>query len=122
MYSRAVWYGGATMNCRAVHCLSHRVPIARARGLIALLCVLMWAMVAGPLPSASAAGQRVVELPVAFQVINSNTSQDPCLSDGSRYTIRGHITGPESAFRGSPTSPITMYLYGYEGGEWNWDL
>ena len=77
--------------------------------------LLLW----GP---ASASAQSTRAIPVSFQVVNSNTSQDPCASDGRTYTIRGHITGPESALRGSPAQPITMYLYGYEGGEWNWDL
>jgi len=98
------------------------VAVVRAAGLIALLCAFASTAVAGRVPSATAAGQSVVELPVSFQVVNSNTSQDPCLSDGRRYTITGHITGPASALRGSATPAITMYLYGYEGGEWNWDL
>jgi pimeloyl-ACP methyl ester carboxylesterase len=92
------------------------------RCLAAVVGTLVWISAAGGLPTARAAGQSVVELPVSFQVVNSNTSQDPCVSDGRSYTIRGHITGPESALRDSTPSPITMYLYGYEGGEWNWDL
>jgi pimeloyl-ACP methyl ester carboxylesterase len=86
------------------------------------LAVLVWTgllLLWGP---ASASAQRTLEIPVSFQVVNSNTSQDPCASDGRTYTVRGHITGPRSALRGSPARPITMYLYGYEGGEWNWDL
>src|SRR5436305_13940831 len=92
------------------------------RCLAAVAVALAWISAGGGLPVARAAGQSVVELPVSFQVVNSDTSQDPCVSDGRSYTIRGHITGPESALRGSPPPPITMYLYGYEGGEWNWDL
>ena len=92
------------------------------RRCLAVVGTLVSISAAGGVPAARAAGQRVVELPVSFQVVNSNTSQDPCVSDGRSYTVRGHITGPESALRGSPAPPITMYLYGYEGGEWNWDL
>ena len=92
------------------------------KGLTALVAVLIWIPLLGAVPSARAAGQSVVELPVSFQVVNSNTSQDPCVSDGRSYTIKGHISGPASALRGSKVSPITMYLYGYEGGEWNWHL
>jgi hypothetical protein len=98
----------------------------RARRCVATLMALVAALIAisisGVMPSAHAAGQSAVELPVSFQVVNSNTSQDPCVSDGRPYTINGHITGPASALSGSPAPPITMYLYGYEGGEWNWDL
>lgn len=89
---------------------------------LALAAATVAISISGAVPSASAAGQSVTELPVSFQVVNSNTSQDPCLSDGRPYTIKGHITAPASALSGSPTPPITMYLYGYEGGEWNWDL
>jgi len=93
-----------------------------AAALAAVLTVLFWIAAAVAPGSASAASESVVELPVSFQVTNSNTSRDPCLSDGGHYAIRGHITGPASVLRQSPPPPITMYLYGYEGGEWNWDL
>src|SRR5436309_5684706 len=95
------------------------------RGVRTTLVVMVGTLIcsaAGGLPSARAAGRNVVELPVSFQVVNSNTSQDPCLSDGLGYTVEGHITAPQSALRGSTAPPITTYLYGYEGGEWNWDL
>ena len=93
-----------------------------SRRVAALVGTLVWISAAGGLPAAHAAAQSVVTVPVSFQVVNSNTSQDPCVSDVRSYTIRGHITGPQSALGGSPAPPITMYLYGYEGGEWNWDL
>lgn len=95
---------------------------SRVRGLIPVLGALLSIAAAVEPESARAASPSVVELPVSFQVTNSNTSRDPCLSDGRRYTIRGHITGPASVLRQSPAPPITMYVYGYEGGEWNWDL
>jgi pimeloyl-ACP methyl ester carboxylesterase len=72
---------------------------------------------------ASAEGQ-VVEVPVAFQVANTDTSGAPCNparpSDGKAYTVRGHLTGPPAALA-TPAS-VTLYLFGYEAGEWNWDL
>src|SRR5690242_19532923 len=92
------------------------------RGAVAVLGALLGLAPALSPQAAGAAPGDVVELPASFQVTNSNPSQDPCLSDGRRYTIRGHITAPASAFHQSPAPPITMYLYGYEGGEWNWDL
>src|SRR4051794_20568955 len=73
----------------------------------------------------SAAAQSTVELPVAFQVRNTNTSHSPCTSglpDGATYTIRGHISGPQAALASGKASLITVYLFGYEAGEWNWDL
>jgi pimeloyl-ACP methyl ester carboxylesterase len=102
-----------------------RQPSARAscvRAVIVALGAFLWFATAAPPEAAGAGSRSLVELPASFRVTNSNTSQDPCLSDGRRYTIRGHITAPAAALRRSPASPITVYLYGYEGGEWNWDL
>jgi pimeloyl-ACP methyl ester carboxylesterase len=98
------------------------VRVLCARGLIAVLGPVLWLAAATPPERARAASRSVVELPASFRVSNSNTSQDPCISDGRRYTVRGHITAPASDLGKSPVPPITMYLYGYEGGEWNWDL
>jgi pimeloyl-ACP methyl ester carboxylesterase len=72
--------------------------------------------------AASAAAVTTTELPVAFQVTNTNASQDPCVSNGATYTIRGHISGPQAALEHGTAKTITMYLFGYEAGEWNWDL
>jgi pimeloyl-ACP methyl ester carboxylesterase len=74
---------------------------------------------------APAAAQSTVELPVAFQVKNTNTSKSPCTSglpDGATYTIRGHISGPQAALAAGKANLVTVYLFGYEAGEWNWDL
>jgi pimeloyl-ACP methyl ester carboxylesterase len=82
----------------------------------------------GATGAAPALGAGIVQLPVAFQVKNTNTSQAPCTSglpDGAMYTIRGHISGPATALRagaGRAITPVTLYLFGYEAGEWNWDL
>src|SRR5436190_23263689 len=75
--------------------------------------------------AAAAAAQSTVELPIAFQVKNTNTSQSNCTSglpDGATYTIRGHISGPRDALAAGKADLITVYLFGYEAGEWNWDL
>src|SRR6266480_3283275 len=72
-----------------------------------------------------AAAQSAVELPVAFQVKNTNTSPASCssgLADGATYRIRGHISGPPAALASGKAELITIYLFGYEAGEWNWDL
>jgi pimeloyl-ACP methyl ester carboxylesterase len=59
---------------------------------------------------------------VSFTVSNTNTSKAPCFSDGATYTVKGHITAPQGSLATSQAHTITFYLYGYEGGEWNWDL
>ena len=79
------------------------------------------------LSGTSTAAQGTVELPVAFQVQNTDTSQAPCppgsvASDGATYTVRGHISGPAAALASGKAHAITVYLFGYEAGEWNWDL
>lgn len=90
------------------------------RRIISALAVCAFA---GPLvDSALATNRSVVRLPVSFQVKNTNTSQDPCPSDGASYTIKGHITAPARALSAASPPAVTMYLSGYEGGQWNWDL
>ena len=59
------------------------------RGL-ALIASVMAVLLAGSTWGSSparAAGQSVVDLPVSFTVHNTNTSADPCLSDGATYTV-----------------------------------
>jgi pimeloyl-ACP methyl ester carboxylesterase len=88
---------------------------------LGLVCLAVcWLLAASS--AASAASQTIVELPVAFQVTNTNTSMAPCPSTGATYTVRGHITGPRSALLAGTAKGITVYLFGYEAGEWNWDL
>jgi hypothetical protein len=85
------------------------VPLA---GAVGALCALA--------PPASVLGaDNIVELPVSFQVKNTNTSGVPCPSDGARYTVRGHIVGPRSALDGSSPRAIAVYLTGLDTGEWN---
>jgi pimeloyl-ACP methyl ester carboxylesterase len=76
--------------------------------------------------AAAPARSGVVEVPVAFRVLNTDTSGAPCNparpSDGKAYTVRGHLTGPRSALAGQRSSAVTLYLFGYEAGEWNWNL
>ena len=95
------------------------------RLLAAVVIGLIWTVLLLELNAASAAAQSTVELPVAFQVENTNTSKSQCnsgLPDGETYTIRGHISGPQAALAAGKADLITVYLFGYEAGEWNWDL
>jgi len=98
-------------------------PCGRLRA--AVVVGLIWTALLLTLTAASAAAQSAVELPVAFQVKNTNTSQSPCTSglpDGATYTIRGHISGPPAALASGKADLITVYLFGFEAGEWNWNL
>jgi pimeloyl-ACP methyl ester carboxylesterase len=99
----------------------HPIRVHGSRS-IALLAVLLLAGLLSFQTSARAADPSVVELPVSFSVKNANTSLDPCFSDGAGYTVKGHITAPQGALADGRSRVITVYLYGYEGGEWNWHL
>src|SRR5256714_6241406 len=100
-------------------------PRRCGRLLAAVVIGLIWTALLLELNAAPAAAQSTVEFPVAFQVKNTNTSQSPCnsgLPDGATYTIRGHISGPQAALASGKADLITVYLFGYEAGEWNWNL
>jgi alpha-beta hydrolase superfamily lysophospholipase len=62
----------------------------------------------------------VLDLPVAFEVTNTNTSGVPCASDGGAYTVRGHLVGPRSALAGRRPRAVTLYLHGFNVGEFMW--
>src|SRR3954470_18828014 len=80
------------------------------------------AAVLAPAPAGAAAPADVVSVPVAFQVVDTNTSGLPCLSDGAPYAVRGHLTGPRATLDGRRADAVTVYLFGEEAGEWNWHL
>jgi pimeloyl-ACP methyl ester carboxylesterase len=74
-----------------------------------------------PSAAAKSAGSRAVKsVHVSFRVANTNTSGVPCQSDGRTYTVRGHLTGRRRALE--KHRAVTLYLFGYDGGEWNWHL
>jgi pimeloyl-ACP methyl ester carboxylesterase len=62
----------------------------------------------------------VIELPVAFQVTNSNTTSAACPFDNAEYTVRGSIVGPESAIYGPAPRAVTVYVHGFSQSEGNW--
>jgi pimeloyl-ACP methyl ester carboxylesterase len=82
----------------------------------ALPAIAAFACVAA-LPVPASAG--TVELPVSFEVTNSNTSRVPCPSDGRSYTVSGHLVAPEAEL-GSGSRTVTLYLHGLGYGEFYW--
>src|SRR3989442_5958026 len=60
---------------------------------IALAFVLV-----GPAGAAHADATDVINVPVAFQVSDTNGSAVPCFSDGATYTIIRQLTGPPLDF------------------------
>src|SRR4029453_14486184 len=68
------------------------------------------------------AADTIVELPVSFHVVNTNTSGVACLSDGLPYTVQGHLVGPQSVIYGPGPRAITFYVHGFSSSEPNWSF
>jgi hypothetical protein len=71
-----------------------------------------------PAPTPAPATPTVREIPVTFSVVNTNTSQVPCGTDGKQYTIAGTLILPPS------TTPagVTLYAHGLGFGAWFWNF
>jgi pimeloyl-ACP methyl ester carboxylesterase len=83
------------------------------RLLIALAAFACAAALAAPVSAGA------VELPVSFEVKNTNTSHVPCPSDGRSYTVSGHLVAPRAALD-SGSQAVTLYLHGLGYGEFYW--
>src|SRR3989454_6367553 len=68
------------------------------------------------------AADVIVELPVSFQVVNTNTSGAACPWDGLPYTVRGHLVGAQSIIYGPAPRAITVYVHGFSSSEPNWSF
>ena len=85
------------------------------------VCGVALSLAALAAPAAAQAGD-VVDLPVSFQVTNTNTSALPCLRDDAQYTVRGHLVGPRSALESPQSRAVTVYLHGFNVGAFMWRL
>ncbi len=84
--------------------------------------MLMLVLAALPSPGSSAVAGSTIETPVAFSVVNVNTSRTAgaCTPDGKPYTVRGVLAGPAEAFEDAPTDAVTLYIHGSgDGSTWN---
>lgn len=54
----------------------------------------------------------IVETPVAFSVVNTNTSAAPCASDRNGYVVRGSMTAPSELIESPSLPAVTLYLHG----------
>ncbi|MGH7818475.1 MAG: alpha/beta hydrolase [Candidatus Binatia bacterium] len=72
---------------------------------------------AGPL--AAAAVVEAIELPVSFEIENTNSSRVPCESDGKSYTISGYLVASPAALH-SEERAVTLFLHGLGYGEFYW--
>lgn len=66
----------------------------------------------GPATYARVGVGEVVDLPVAFTVVNQNRTQVPCLGapDGRTYSVRGTLVAPRTALDSGRA--VTLYLHG----------
>lgn len=72
-----------------------------------------------PLPS-RATSDGVVDVPVAFQVLNTNTTVTKCQPDGKPYTIRGDLVAPADALTETAHNALTLYIHGSgDGATWH---
>jgi pimeloyl-ACP methyl ester carboxylesterase len=63
---------------------------------------------------------EIADMSVSFTVDNVNNSLVPCLTDGARYTLSGHIVGPAAAMRDGAAA--TLYLHGSAVPEATWRM
>jgi hypothetical protein len=89
--------------------------------LCAILAMLAISMADNGAREARAA-DTILELPVSFQVVNTNTSGAACPFDGLPYTVRGHLVGPQSVIYGPEPRAITFYVHGFSSSEPNWSF
>jgi pimeloyl-ACP methyl ester carboxylesterase len=75
--------------------------------------------------SATPAGSKVIKLPVAFEVRNTNGSILPCPSDEATYQVKGHLIGPASTVGPNASEgrrSVALYLHGSASGEFLWNF
>lgn len=65
---------------------------------------------------------EVVDLSVAFKIDNAASSGNPCATDGSAPTVKGHLIGSRSVLHGGSASVVSLHLYGFDSAERNWPL
>lgn len=88
---------------------------------IPALALAVGTFAAFPVASAPpAAADRIVSVPVAFDVVNQNRSAVACPADGGQYTVRGHLTGPAALLTRNTIDAATLYLHGNAVDERIW--
>ena len=90
------------------------------RGALVIALVVALGVQGGATATARASSPPIVDVPVEFQVNNTDSFRDPCPSDGKPYVVRGHLTGPRTAIEGPAPRAVTLYYEGFDTGEWMW--
>ncbi|AOS65612.1 alpha/beta hydrolase [Actinoalloteichus hymeniacidonis] len=63
----------------------------------------------------------IVDLAVEFTVRDVNRSATPCTPTDETYTVRGHLTAPESVLA-EEDPQVTLYQHDLSANEWYWRL
>lgn len=82
--------------------------------------LLAWTALLNSTFASAQVSDPIINLPVRFQVTNSNSSNVFCPVDGTAYEIRGNLVGPRSKIFGSTAQAITVYLHSIGWGEFFW--
>ncbi len=67
------------------------------------------------------AAADIIDVPVRFQVRNTNRSLAPCTTPDGTFEVAGHLTAPSALLAGSGAG-VTLYLHDFSTGEWYWRL
>ena len=93
----------------------------RRKTLIAALSAAVLTMataVAAASPALADDNEEIVELPISFDVVNTNASKVPCASDGKPYTVKGTIVAPKDKLESGDAA--TLYLHAVTWGDYYW--
>ncbi|HEY2833819.1 MAG TPA: alpha/beta hydrolase [Sporichthyaceae bacterium] len=71
-------------------------------------------------PGVAAQQSGIVELPISFDVANTNTSKLSCHSDGSNYTVKGTLVAPQAALKSGKAA--MLYLHAVTWGAYYWQF
>ena len=92
----------------------------RRRTLIAAVCAIAATVLAASPAVAANPTSDIVELPIAFQVKNTNRTPVLCQSDGKDYTVRGTVIAPRDALDSGDAA--TLYLHAVTWGQYYWNF
>lgn len=95
----------------------------RKMSLLAGACATATFLAATPtlaVAGSAARGADIVELPISFQVTNSNNSKVACHSDGENYTVKGTLVAPKAALKSG--NAAMLYLHAVTWGAYYWQF
>jgi pimeloyl-ACP methyl ester carboxylesterase len=92
----------------------------RRPALVAIACAIAASVFAAPALAVPEGDAGIVEIPISFDVTNSNRTPVTCQSDGNDYTVRGTLVAPRAALDSGDAA--TLYLHAVTWGAYYWNL